>query len=390
MNTVTTSAPERPVFRIFVWKRGNRRAVETCRGGPFGPTTSRRQQRRPCFSLPLLAITLIALCPLPARAQFPAVQPIFNQQLGAFPPNQQANANAVARPARPGGVRGGGVGIGQVNLPTRWALRAGLFGDVCWPHPNPIYGWNSGFFPGYGYPWGFRSQVVVVQQPVAVPFPVVVPFAVPAAQPMAAVGQLNGAMPIGLPDPRQIMPVDNGEAGEAEIVRRVTALKPSNVDGRLRADKAIAEGDREFAAGRQRRAITKFRDAIRRAPDYSAGYFRAGHAHTAVGDYDQAVTNFAMALEIARTTHRDGFSLDTLYQDDQQSKQQHLADLSGALRQRPNEGGLHFLLGLTLHYDGNPLKAREHFRRAVELPGRHRAYAAMYLPAPPPAAIAAP
>jgi len=197
-------------------------------------------------------------------------------------------------------------------------------------------------------------------------------------------------MPIGLPAPRQILPADNGEAGEAEIVRRVTALKPSNVDGRLRADQAIADGDREFASGRQRRAITKFRDATRRAPDYSAGYFRAGHAHTAVGDYDQAVTNFAMALEIARTTNRDGFTLDTLYQDDQQSKQQHLAALGGALRQRPNEGGLHFLLGLTLHYDGNPLKAREHFRRAVELPGRHRPYAAMYLPAPPPAALAAP
>jgi hypothetical protein len=47
---------------------------------------------------------------------------------------------------------------------------------------------------------------------------------------------------------------------------------------------------------------------------------------------------------------------------------------------------LNYLMGMMLHYDGNATKAEEYFRKAVELPGRHRPYAAMYLPDAPPAA----
>jgi hypothetical protein len=93
-----------------------------------------------------------------------------------------------------------------------------------------------------------------------------------------------------------------------------------------------------------------------------------------------------MGLELSRDTVRDGFTLDTLYKGDAISKQQHYGELGAALRRQPQDGGLNYLMGMMLHYDGNATKAEEYFRKAVELPGRHRPYAAMYLPAEHPAA----
>lgn len=329
------------------------------------------------FCVGCLLVPGVAVAQLPAvQPIFNQVQPIFNQQLGAGVGQNQGNAGA--RPGRPG------LPPGQVVLPGRlgWDLAWHRRNRLLWPGVSPWYGWNSGFFPAYGYSWSYAAPLIVQPQPIVVQVPVVVPVAVPMGQqPMV---QQPGRPAVALPAPRRIAPPDNVDAGEQEILRRVAALKPSTEDGRMRADQAIADGDREFAEGRHRRAITRYRDAIRRAPDYTSAYFRAGHAHVAVGDYDLALTYFAMALEIARTPHRDGFSLDTLYRDDQQSKQEHLAALGGAIRQQPNDGGLQFLLGITLHYDGNPLKAREYFRKSLELPGRHRPYANLFLPNPPP------
>jgi tetratricopeptide (TPR) repeat protein len=128
-----------------------------------------------------------------------------------------------------------------------------------------------------------------------------------------------------------------------------------------------------------------YRDALKRAPDYPLALFRAGHAHTVLGDYDLAVTYFGMGLELSRDTVRDGFTLDTLYKGDAISKQQHYGELGAMLRRQPQDGGLNYLMGMMLHYDGNATKAEEYFRKAVELPGRHRPYAAMYLPDEPPA-----
>lgn len=175
-----------------------------------------------------------------------------------------------------------------------------------------------------------------------------------------------------------------GAIGEdQEIARRAAALKHSNEAGRMRADQLISDGDREFAGGSYRRAAIKYREAINRAQDYSAAYFRAGHAYTANGDFELAVTYFSLALELSRTIDRGGFNLDLLYRGDDAAKVNHLRALDVAASRQPLEGGLPFLTGILLHYDGNPLQARDHFRRAADLPGRHRPYAAMFLPPDP-------
>ena len=167
-----------------------------------------------------------------------------------------------------------------------------------------------------------------------------------------------------------------------EITRRVAALKPSTEAGRLRSDELIADGDREFAAQQFRKAAGKYREAIAKAPDYPPGHLRAGHAYIATGDYELAVTYFAMGFELSRNINRPGFSLADIYRGNALAQQQHEEALADAVLRQPDDGGLLFLTGLTLHYGGRPLQARDYFRRAAEMPGRHQPYAAMFVPQP--------
>lgn len=337
-----------------------------------------------------------------AEAQFKGVQPIFNQQLGAWPASNQTRP--IVNGPIVNGHGGGGHGPGHHHhgsLPGYWI--GGYYpwgwGGSGWgwgyPVPYPYAGPGYSFIPGYNW-YGVAPPVVVVQ-PQIVQVPMQVPVQVPqlpanavaANRPAAGnvqpplAGGGNNAM---LPPPRVIRPDANAPGAETEILRRVIALRKSDANDRTRADQAIADGDQEFADGQYRRAMLDYRDALKRAPDYPLALFRAGHAHTVLGDYDLAVTYFGMGLELSRDTVRDGFTLDTLYKGDAISKQQHYGELGAALRRQPQDGGLNYLMGMMLHYDGNATKAGEYFRKAVELPGRHRPYAAMYLPDAPPAA----
>ncbi len=214
-----------------------------------------------------------------------------------------------------------------------------------------------------------------------------------APQPNVAVAPNFGRQPAGGNPPvmAPVPPQVQGDAAQApmklpqesdEIRRRVAALKPSTDAGRLRADEILSDGDREFRDQQYRRAAAKYRDAIAKAPDYAASHFRAGHAYIATGDYELAVTYFAMAFELSRTIDRPGFSLADLYRGNELAKDQQLEALADAVLRQPNDGGLLFLTGLTQHYDGHPLQARDYFRRAAAMPGRHQPYAAMFVPKP--------
>lgn len=248
------------------------------------------------------------------------------------------------------------------------------------------FGWGVPYHAPYHAPYGqYGYYGVWPQQPSPVWVQPHIQINPVIVQPQAPGGG-NAAAP-QVQNVPPAMPAGQPVGPEDEIQRRVAVLRPSNEAGRTRADTLIAEGDREFAAQQYRRAAAKYREAIGRAPDYAAGHLRAGHAYTATGDYELAVTYFAMGFELARSTDRGGFSLESLYRGNRLSKEEHLESLADAALRQPAEGGLLFLTGVMLHYDGKPLQARDYFRRAALLPGRHRPYAAMFLPAADQAAV---
>lgn len=252
-----------------------------------------------------------------------------------------------------------------------WGFGAGYFSDYC---PWDGYGWG-----GYGYDvttYPPPANYVVMPPPV-VPAPAGV--ADPIARIDAAAGR-RGFVPGQRGNLEALAPMDDRHE---EILRRVDALKRSTPAGRERADRLISAGDHAFGEQIYARATSRYRDAIARAPDYPEPHFRLAHAYVATRRYNLALTSALMALELAGSSRRDGFSLEEMYRGHKFSRRTHDERLLDAALREPQDGGLQFLIGLTYHYGGNPLKAREHFREAAVLPGPQRAYVRHFLPVDP-------
>lgn len=267
----------------------------------------------------------------------------------------------------------GGFGYGHF----RSYQQVGYFAsDFCGP------GFVGGFVgPTCIAPPLFYPQPIVLNVPTVVPVPFRAP--VPRApapvhppDPAPAAGNNQNA-PIenfALPNiRRQADPVD-------EIRRRVEVLKRSTPQGRQRADRSISSGDAAFAKQSYARATSRYREAVARAPDYAEGHFRLAHMYIASRQFDLALKSALTALELSGTARRDGFSLADMYQGNGFARQKDDERLLDASLREPNDGGLQFLIGLTLHYGGNPLKAREHFQKAAGLAGPQQDYVRHFLP----------
>ncbi|MEL7265501.1 MAG: hypothetical protein AAFP69_11945, partial [Planctomycetota bacterium] len=168
-------------------------------------------------------------------------------------------------------------------------------------------------------------------------------------------------------------------AVDAEIQRRVAALRISGAADRARADRLIAEGDGAFARQRFSTAILRYRDAVNRAGDYPKTQFRLSHGYVAVKKFDLALQHYLIGMRLAGGKQRPGFSMADLYRDGALVKDQHLESLSEAALRDPNDGGLLMLVAIMLHYDGHGMRAEAVFREAARLQGPQQPYAKMFL-----------
>jgi hypothetical protein len=260
--------------------------------------------------------------------------------------------------------------IAQSMPAHHWGIGAGYFASHC-----DGYGcFDPGCFDPGLYHWGLYDPGAFGLAPIVFPPTIVVRVPAAIARPPAAqVAVRDVPLPPGVVVPRIVDPA-------AEIRRRADVLKPSTPVGRGRADRLVSSGDTAFADQIYARATARYREAIARAPDYSEPHFRLAHAYVATRQYNLALTSSLLALELAGSSRRDGFSLAELYRGNKFSRRKHDAQLLDAALREPEDGGLQFLIGLTLHYGGNPLKARDHFREAARLSGPQQTYVRHFLP----------
>jgi tetratricopeptide (TPR) repeat protein len=131
----------------------------------------------------------------------------------------------------------------------------------------------------------------------------------------------------------------------------------------------IGFGDARFGKREYADAYQHYRKAAQAAPALADAYSRQGHALIALGRYEQAAKAIKRCLEIDPDWARSDFRNDELYADNQPAKAAHIDALAEAATANPNDADLLLLVGVFLHFDGQPDRAKPFFERAARLAG---------------------
>jgi tetratricopeptide (TPR) repeat protein len=177
-----------------------------------------------------------------------------------------------------------------------------------------------------------------------------------------------------------------GGLQETTITAAKPALNQSNIAQRRKADQQIATGDMLFREQKFHAALQQYKDAARLAPDMAEPYWRQGHALIATANFELAGGAFKRALALDPNTSRDGFTLNKLYGPATIAKASHLEDLAAWALDHVASSEPYFLMGVTLHYDGQADRAAKFFARAAEMAGATGGHIAAFAPAVAPAA----
>jgi len=141
----------------------------------------------------------------------------------------------------------------------------------------------------------------------------------------------------------------------------------------------IGFGDHHFAKGKYTDAHSRYRKAAQACSGLAEAYSRQGYALVAQGRYEPAAKALKRALAIDPGWPGADFRNDELYGPDQAAKAAHMDALAKAAIEQPHEADLLFLLGVYIHFDGQPDRAAAFFRRAAELAGNDDAHINAFL-----------
>ncbi len=161
---------------------------------------------------------------------------------------------------------------------------------------------------------------------------------------------------------------------EPELPGRAT-----NAESLALAWKFIGYGDAHFATQKYVEANARYRKAARAAPQLADSYFRQGYAYLAMGRYDLAAAAVRRGLGLSSRWPKSAFSGDEIYGDNELAKNAHLDALAKAAEEDPTNADLPFLLGVFLHFDDQPDRAKAFFERAIQLAGGNDAHVRAFL-----------
>lgn len=164
-----------------------------------------------------------------------------------------------------------------------------------------------------------------------------------------------------LPGEADKTPADTDEKAHS---MRITSPAISTAQA-ARCEKAIMEGDAQFAKKKYLAAVERYRAASRIAPQLAKPYMRAGLALVAHGNYAGAARAFQRGLELPGAVA------------DQQSTLQEIcgpeilnasnARLADKLRSAPQDGNLLVSMGMQLFYSGELDRAAQYLQQAAGL-----------------------
>lgn len=145
------------------------------------------------------------------------------------------------------------------------------------------------------------------------------------------------------------------------------ALRDPNGKALAEAWKYIGYGDAHFGNQKYNDSYLRYRKAARFAPQLADAYFRQGWALMALGRYDLAARAVKRGLEIDPRWPRSEFTVDELYGGNGAAKKALVDAAAKAAEDSPHDPDPLFMLGVHLHFDGQPQRAGTFLGRAKEL-----------------------
>jgi hypothetical protein len=183
--------------------------------------------------------------------------------------------------------------------------------------------------------------------------------------------------PLTLTRDERLRPVDRRltavDADLATVLSRV-----ASIESRRKAERLLREGDELFRSQNFHFALQKYKLAASTAADLAEAFWRKGHALIATHNYELAATAFKRASALSEDVGRDGFELSELYGGAAMTKTQHLESLAEWALAHPDSSDPYFLLGVFLHYDGQPARAEKFFAKAADLAGMSGGHMAVF------------
>jgi len=141
----------------------------------------------------------------------------------------------------------------------------------------------------------------------------------------------------------------------------------STIERRRGEDLMLDLGDRLFRAGLYRQAADQYQAAAELPPVEATALFRSGHALIAAGRYPEAAAAFKRGLAVDPThVARSGMRLSQLYSNDSEATAR-IEALAAAALKNASDSDLMFLIGVFLHFEGQPERAVRFFDRAANL-----------------------
>lgn len=221
-------------------------------------------------------------------------------------------------------------------------------------------------------------QRPIIQQPlIVVPAPQPVDRArrpLPNVQPVPEVQRLPN-------DPAQANPPPGQMRGFGELAdeEQPPQGRGTSAQAVRRAGEFIRQGDQLFAQQKYAVALSRYKTAGQVSPKLAEVWLRQGVAQAALGKYDLAAKALRRAVMLNPRLPQLGFTLEQLYRDNRLAKAAHLDALAQRAIDQPHDGEVFFVLGVFLHFDGQPERAQKFFQRAGELTLGDRRHVAAFV-----------
>jgi len=248
-------------------------------------------------------------------------------------------------------------------------------------HPYSRYGhdeyWYDHYNQGFVYPHPMQHHVPYYVPPLFLPSETLygpeamkrfMGFA-PGPQPRAVVGVAV--------DPAADQPVPARAAAEGPPQQNLRGTNQRSIE---LAWKFIGYGDAYFGNQKYTDANSRYRKASRTAPQLADGWFRQGFSLAAIGRHDLALKAIKRGLAFEPQWADSDFRLVELYGGNKLAKAAHVDALAEAAEKDPHNADLLFLLGVYLHFDGQPDRATTFFNRSRQLLGGNDSHLTGFLP----------